>query len=249
LNIENNSLRNIGSNIYSSLWNCFQENPFTFKEAKEKIPQLNSNQINDLKKEQLLFAFNKSEKESAFRLVPQIVFNFKKKYNIDLSWLNQGLYASLIFKLCAALKERFNNELLSIGIYGSISRNSAKLESDLDLFLVFRELTEGMNNRLKLLIEIENKKCVQEELNFLYERKIFPAVNYYFRKNSQLSINFFTIGIAFDLKILYDTGVLKSFLSKINKKIKDHNIQRKYLENSKYYLDLNIKFGDVFEFE
>lgn len=249
MNIENNSLNNIGSNIYSSLWNCFQENPFTFKDAKEKITQMNYNQINDLKKEQLLIAVNKSEKESAVRLVPQLVFNFAKKYNIDLSWLDQGLYANLILKLCTALKEPFNNKLLSIGIYGSIARNSAKLESDLDLFLVFRELTEGMNNRLKLLIEIENKKCVQEELNFLYERKIFPAVNYYFRKSSQLSINFFTIDIAFDLKIIYDTGVLKTFLSKINKKIKDHNIQRKYLENSKYYLDLNIKFGDVFEFE
>ena len=36
------------------------------------------------------------------------------------------------------LKENFNKELLAIGIYGSIARNSAKLGIDLDIWLVFK---------------------------------------------------------------------------------------------------------------
>lgn len=249
MNLESDSIKSICSIVYSELWNTFHEDPFTFIEAKEKISKLNFNHIYDLKKEQLLFIFNKSENETSFRLVPQNIFEHIKKYNLDLSWLDQGFYANLILKLFTVLKENFNKELLALGIYGSIARNTAKLESDLDLFLVFQEISEGMNRRLKQIIQIENKKCIQDELSFLYEKKILPTINYYFRKSSLLKLTFFTIDLAFDLKILFDVGVLKAFIDKINQKIKANNIQRKYLESDKYYLDLNIKFGDVFKFE
>ena len=97
--------------------------------------------------------------------------------------------------------------------------------------------------------KIEEIEITQSELQFLREKLYFPRISFYPRNESELRMSFFTIDIAFDMKIVYDTSTLSNFLSKIQKKIQEKGIQRKYLDNERYYLDLNIKFGEVFEFE
>ncbi len=93
-------------------------------------------------------------------------------------------------------------------------------------------------------------KIIQDELYFLNNRRFYPSTSFYPRLVSELKMNFFTIDIAFDLKIIYDDmNVLKRFLSVINNRIREQGIKRIYLDKERYYLDLNIKFGEIFNFE
>ncbi|MHA1439308.1 MAG: nucleotidyltransferase family protein [Promethearchaeota archaeon] len=235
--------------IYSKLWAEFKENTFYFDEVKESLGKLALNYLSELKRAQALFIFERKSRKRVYRLISPDLFAYSLAYKINLGWLKQGAYANLILKIFLSLKEKFGKNLLSLGIYGSVARNNAKKESDLDLFLIFQEITGNICERLDLLLEIENTKIIQEELKFLYKKKFYPTINFYPRKVSELRMSFFTIDTAFDMKIIWDSNVLNKFLTDINKKIKEQGITRKYLDKERYYLDLNIKFGEVFEFE
>jgi len=235
--------------IYCKLWANFGEHLFYFEDAEKICGRLTLNYLSELKKAQALFIFQKESKKRVYRLISPNLFLYSLAYNIDLGWLKQGTYANLILNIFLSLKEKFRLNLLSLGVYGSIARNKAKIESDLDIFLVFKEIQGTISERIDILSEIENSDIIQHEIKFLREKTYFPRISFYPRNESELRMSFFTIDITFDMKIVYDTNALNNFLSKIQKKIHEKGIQRKYLDNERYYLDLNIKFGDVFEFE
>jgi hypothetical protein len=235
--------------IYCKLWSEFGENLFSFEDAKKLCGYLTPNYLSELKKAQAVFIFEKVLRKRVYRLVPPNLFLYALAYSVDMGWLIQSTYANLILKVFLALKEKFRQNLLSLGVYGSIARNKAKKESDLDIFLVFKEIQGTVSERIDILSEIEKAEIIQSEIKFLREKAYFPRISFYPRNESELRMSFFTIDIAFDMKIVYDTNALRNFLAKIQKKIQEKGIQRKYLDNERYYLDLNIKFGDVFEFE
>lgn len=135
-----------------------------------------------------------------------------------------------------------------MGIFGSVARGEAKKDSDIDLFIIVNELELSLLERTKYLLNIKRKSLIKNELEFLSTYEIFPKLNFFMRQKNELTLNFFTIDISFDIKIVYDKGILRTFLEKIQKKVEEKGIKRKYLENGKYYLDLNLEFGEVFEF-
>lgn len=235
--------------IYSKLWAKFKENTFYFDDAEKLFGKLTPNYLSEMKKAQALFIFGRDARKRIYRLVSPNLFTYSFANKIDLGWLKQGSYANLILKIFFILKENFGKKFLSFGIYGSIARNTARKESDLDIFLIFQEISGNMCERLDLLLKFEKTKIMQDELKFLNKNEFYPRISFYPCKKSELRISFFTIDIAFDMKIVWDLNVLEKFLLHINKKIKEQDITRKYLDKEKYYLDLNLKFGEVFEFE
>ncbi len=239
----------IGS-VYSKFWANFGENTFYFKDAEKLAGKLTPNYLSEIKKAQALFIFEREGRKRVYRLVPPNLFTYFLSNKIDLSWLKQGSYANLILKILFTLKESIGQNFLSLGVYGSVARNSAKKESDLDIFLLCQGFPFNHGDRLDLLIELKKMKIIQDELNFLNNRRIYPRISFYPRLVSELKMSFFTIDIAFDIKIIYDDmNVLRSFFSDISKRIREQGIKRIYLDKERYYLDLNIKFGEIFEFE
>ena len=43
-------------------------------------------------------------------------------------------------------------------------------------------------------------------------------------------------------------GMMGDFIKLLDKVIRGQGIRRKYLDKTRYYLDLNLNFGEVFEF-
>jgi len=234
--------------VYSKLWAEFRDNIFYFDDANKILGKITPNYLSELKKNQALFIFERRSKKRVYRLIPPNLFAYAIAKNIDLGWLKQGAYANLILMTFMNLKEKFTQNLLSFGIFGSLARNMAKSDSDIDLLLVFKDLLDSFGERLKLLIEIESIQEIRDELDFLNKDSIYPRFSYQALKKSELEINPFTIDLVFDLRIIYDTNVLEDFAFKINEKIRELNIKRKYLDKTKYYLDLNIAFGKALRF-
>ena len=238
----------IGKN-YSKIWTRYNEKTFLFEDAENICEKYTLNYLSELKKAQIHFVFEKKARKKVYRLVSPNLYAFSYAYNLDLSWLKQGAYANLILKLFMVLKEYFGENLISFGVYGSVARNKARKNSDLDLFLVFKEFQGTIGKRLDFLSIIERNDVIKNEIMFLNENNYFPRINYSPLNESELKMSFFTIDIAFDMKVVYDTNILNSFLEKIFRKINERKIERIYLDGERYYLDLKIKFGEVFEFE
>lgn len=233
---------------YSKLWAEFKENTFYFEEAEEILGKITLNYLSELKKHQALFIFGRKSKKRIYRLVSPNIFVYALANEISLYWLKQGAYANLILTIFMCLKEAFSQDLTSFGVYGSIARNTAKRESDLDIFLIFREIPDDLNKRFQLLMKIEDNKLIQDERKFLDKKTYYPRISFYTLKESELEVNFFTIDMAFDIKVIYDLGMMGDFIKLLDKIIRDQGIRRKYLDKTRYYLDLNLNFGEVFEF-
>lgn len=235
--------------VYCTLWAEFKENTFFFNDVKEKLGKYTLNYLSELKKAQALFIFERRSKKRVYRLVSPDIFAYSISQNANLGWLKQGVYANLILKVFMLLKDKFNQNLQSIGVYGSIARNTAKKESDLDLLLIFQELPQNIDERLHELVELKKSKNIQEELIFLNKYNVFPRINFNPLKKSELAVSFFTIDISFDMQTIFDESkILENFLLIIHKKIEERGIIRKYIDKERYYLDLNINFGEIFEF-
>jgi len=234
--------------IYSKIWAQYGENTFLFSDVEEFLGKLTPNYLSELKKAEALYIFGKESRKRIYRLVSPNIFSFSLANKLKISWLKQGRYAHLILKIFKCLKDEFRNSLISFAVYGSIARNSATNDSDLDIFLVSQKLPDSLGKRLNLLLNIEETTLIQEEIAFLAKNKCYTRLNFYPCDVSELKVNYFTIDIAFDLQIVYDLGVLNEFFSSINNRIKEQGIIRKYLDDERYYLDLNLKAGEVFEF-
>ena len=230
---------------YSHLWTKFKLQPFYFEEVTELLGKFTPNYLSELKKYQALFIFGRAARKKVYRLVPPDLITWAIAQNIDLKWLKQGVYAHLLLCMLRQLKEEFKDRLLAAGIFGSVARNEARVDSDIDLLLIFETLPDGIGERIKLLLKLETALELQQEFHFLNERAIFPHFSYHALTTAELEITPLLIDASFDLQILYDTGLLDRFLFEISKKVRELEIKRIYLSKDQYYLDLNIPFGKV----
>ncbi|TXT65451.1 MAG: hypothetical protein BAJALOKI3v1_100022 [Promethearchaeota archaeon] len=233
---------------YSILWSSYKEAIFTYDDAEELLGKYTSNYLSEMKKAHTLFVFQKNGKKRDYRLLSPQIYIFSYANQLHLDWLKQGRYAHLLLKFLKLLKEDMKDNLLAIGIFGSVARGHAKLDSDIDLFIIVDEMSLSLLQRTKYLLKIKRQDLVESELDFLDKHNIHPKLNFFIREKNELRLNFFTLDISFDLNILYDEGVLTEYLHIIKDKIDKKGVKRKYLEDGRYYLDLNIEFGEVFEF-
>ncbi|MBD3212117.1 MAG: hypothetical protein GF311_05850 [Candidatus Lokiarchaeota archaeon] len=233
---------------YSKLWSRFEDNLFTYQEAHNLLGEYTSNYLSEMKKSQTLFVFRKLGRKRKYRLIHPELYVYSFTHKLNLNWLSQTYYANLILLLFKLLKEEMQENLLSLGIFGSVARGNAKKDSDLDVFIILNELNASLLERTKLFLKIKRQHPIKNELTFLRSYDINPKLNAILRNRNELKLSFFTIDISFDMKIVYDNNVLQEFLDSVLETINENNIERKYLKDGKYYLDLNLKLGEVFEF-
>lgn len=156
---------------------------------------------------------------------------------------------SIIYRYFEILKDDFKEKLLSIAIFGSIARGTARFpESDIDLLIVI----EGIDNlsfgqRIKLGMNIEDK------LSETNEFKEFKKT-YGIRPNFQELI--FTpdeikkhppilLDVTTDSIILYDNGILGKEINKIKEKLNELGSRKVKLKDSWFWiLKPDIKQGE-----
>ena len=155
---------------YSQLWTKYKENVFNFDNAEKLLGKFTPNYLSEMKRAQALFIFERKARKRIYRLVSPNLFTYSLTNKIDLGWLKTCYYSNMILKFFFVLKERLDKNILALGVYGSVARNTAKRDSDLDLFIICQDLPVNLGDRLDLLREIRKNNIIQEELDFLNKR-------------------------------------------------------------------------------
>jgi len=233
---------------YASLWSKFKEEPFSYSQASSLLKQYTSNYLSELKTCQSLFTFGRGRRARRYRLIPPNLFIYAYAHQFQVEGLKSSLYTSLLVKFFYVLKEDFGENLLAMGVFGSVARGTATKESDIDILILVKNLDMSLLERTKRILHLKNNAIISQELAFLDSLGYTPQLNCYMRQPEELKVTYFTIDLSYDLHILFDEGILQEFLHQIEKRIKEKAIQRVYLDEEKYYLDLGLEFGEAYEF-
>ena len=158
------------------------------------------------------------------------------------------VYENYLQSFCNRLKASFGNEgILSVALFGSVARGHARLDSDIDLLFVHREVDFNPVHRsidiaFALKEEGEYKCLVGQGLDpqpsciFMTERELW--------NRPHISLDILVEGI-----LLYDVGVLESRLRALRERLNTLGSKRVALPDGTWYWDLkpDWKPGEIIE--
>jgi hypothetical protein len=235
---------------YAALWERFQDRLFYVEDAAEKLlekPVLHL--LSELRRNQALFVFDRVGRKRRYRLVPPNLLVEAIAGRVDLSWLSQGPYANLVLHVYSALAHRYADHFVALALFGSLARNAARPESDIDLLAVTDKFPNGLGARVRQLCAIQEDPVIAREMAFLLEYDVVPRLSFHPFTPGMLRISPFMIDISFDVKVLHDQGPLRAFLRRVQAVALTLDAERKPVGGGHYYLDLHVPFGEVKDFD
>jgi len=151
---------------YAKLYNVFGDELFTFEQAVSAIhsgePKL---VLSLLGRKGWLSVFRRDGKKRFYRLLgPEQAIVALALGALVIP--EQRRYANLVASVVRALKSRYQDQLRSVAVFGSVGRGTARLDSDMDV-LVVAEFRGDAASRIDELTEIEYSGEVGKELMWL----------------------------------------------------------------------------------
>ncbi len=149
------------------------------------------------------------------------------------------------------LSHYYRNKLLSVVVYGSVARNKARENSDIDILIILEKAQAEYYKRTEEIIKILKKLRHTNEYNLLrkkgYSAYIKPII---FSKQETKANKYLFLDIIEDGIILYDQNqFFKKRLLSFKKRLKELGAKRFYLNNGSWYwiLKPDLKPGEIFE--
>lgn len=144
-------------------------------------------------------------------------------------------YDGLLLDLLSECRKAWGQNLVSFVVYGSVARGDYRKDSDIDLFIVCRELTGDKLKRQELFIEIEDKL----DLGRIYEKGFYPNFSPVLKtvhEAEQLSPLY--LDMVEDAVILYDLeGFFRKVLDRLSVGLRRLGARRVSI-GTKWYWDL-----------
>jgi len=146
-------------------------------------------------------------------------------------------YKVLLRNIVEFLKFYFRKDFLSCALFGSVARNEALLESDIDLLIVHRSCSyRPMDKFLTLLGDLEEDK----EYKRLKKQGYFPDPYPVFLDEKELEKNPLILLDVLDHGIILhdDDGILDKRLFSLKKRLQELGAKKVSLPDGSYYWDL-----------
>lgn len=159
-------------------------------------------------------------------------------------------YKSLLEKLLKLLSAKLGDNLISVVVYGSVARKTARKDSDIDLLIIADSLPKGRMKRQELFLEVE--KPLEPAINKLWNEGFYvdfsPII---LSVEEALKIRPIYLDMVEDAIILYDkNGLFNRILNRLRKRLKELGAKRIWVSDKWYWiLKPDIKFGEVVEIE
>ncbi len=160
----------------------------------------------------------------------------------------QKEYQNLLADFISLLKKRFNGDLTSVILFGSVARGTAKKESDIDLCIVIKNLPKSRFQRNKLisrpLADLREMPSYKELRNKGYYPDISPVL--YTPEETHDTKPIF-LDMVEDGEILQDNGTFRDKLNDIKRRMSALNSRRIVCEDGTWYWELKpgMKLGEV----
>jgi len=157
-------------------------------------------------------------------------------------------YQPLINEFVFLLQEALGGEIVSIVLYGSVARGTARAESDVDLLLILKEAPADYKTRLKpvlsILKELRQRSCWRE----LEERGLKPFVSVLALSYEEANENrYLYLDMIDEGQILMDRdGFFQAKLESLRQRLRELGA-RKVKRNGDWYWDLkpDLKAGEI----
>ena len=158
-------------------------------------------------------------------------------------------YNSIIHKLLKLLKEKFGEDLISLAIYGSVARGDNKRDSDIDLFIVVKNLPPTTIERIRIFDSLE--LLLEEDIKEMFSKGYYVSFSP-IMKTPEEAMRFSPLymDITEDAVLIYDKeNFLQNLLQRIRKKLNELGYERIWLGKKWYWRKKDFKFGEVVEFD
>lgn len=162
-------------------------------------------------------------------------------------------HAALIDQLVERLKDEYDDQLVSVVLYGSYARGTARPESDIDIILVLEDRGRGHMG--------EQDRFVAFNLRFRQQSSFFQSLHDSYRSPLFISPVIFTreeadqnhllfLDVHEEGKILFDKdGFFARRMIELGKRLNELGSRRIVRKDGTWYWELkpDLKFGEVFE--
>ena len=234
---------------YSKLYSKFGADVFTFNQAQEVLG-LKKGLLNvifsKLHSLRILF-IHERKRPRLYRLIKPENFILMAAGEIrNLQAIKQERYIQLICDVARELIQLYPD--ISICIYGSMARGSARHESDLDMLVVSDRFKGSKALRVEELSSIEEK--VSDELSRLRKYGIYTSLSFYpLRRDEAIKMPLIMLDIAVDGIIIRDDGFLEKVMSTVRERLAKLGARRVFLSDGSWYWDLKPEyvFGEVID--
>jgi len=164
-----------------------------------------------------------------------------------LEYVNEP-YRTVIERLLNELLKVFRDDLISVVVYGSVARGTARKDSDIDVLIVVEELPRSRFERLSIYMKAEENldPLLNELLNRGYAVTISPILK---TKREAERISPLYLDMVEDAIIVYDkNGFFEEILKRLRGKLMELGAERVWIGKKWYWrLKKDYKFGEVIE--
>jgi len=155
----------------------------------------------------------------------------------------------VVEKLARKTREFYGNRLVSLAIFGSVARGTARPGSDIDILIIADDLPRG---RLKRAFEFQKnvEDRLERHLSSLRKKEIDISISPVFKTREEVEMGSpLFLDMTRDVIIIFDRdGFLKSYLEKLKKRLEELGARRVQRGNAWYWiLKPDYKYGEVIE--
>lgn len=158
----------------------------------------------------------------------------------------------ILKKYIDILKDFFEERLLSVAVFGSIARGTARFpQSDIDVLIVVQGIEKlSFGDRIKLMIECEERLSKTEEYTgFKHTFGTRPNIQEIIFSPSELKAHPpILLDMTTDMITLYDKGILNEEIDKLRKRLKLLGAKKVERDGSWFWiLKPDVKLGENVE--
>lgn len=163
--------------------------------------------------------------------------------------IRQREYLPLISKVLASLLKTYGKQLISVVLYGSAARGTAKENSDVDILAVIENLPADFSERVQEMMKIV-REAKDEKMRLWLERGIFANIQILPLLQREAVVHQpLYLDLLFDSVILFDRGLMEEVFEELKLRLKELNAKRVTPPSGRWYWELKpeAKMGEVLE--
>jgi predicted nucleotidyltransferase len=144
-------------------------------------------------------------------------------------------YRSLVNGLVELIKTEYGDELVSVAVFGSIARGTARKDSDLDVLIIASRLPRSRRERVQRFLNVKSEldPVLEKLLDEGYAITVSPVILTVDEANE---IPPLFLDLTEDAAILYDKdNFLKELLTKLKAKLQEIGATRIWIGSKRYW--------------